>query len=214
MKKFITLAIIGAALSASSVFGATINPYYTTGTFSSATELAGQNFTAVEAFNAVSSIFTITPATTSIGTHNVSGGVWNDVVSQATSPVMSTSISLTSGNSMLGVIGLWDLSPGSAGSNLAITINFQGGGSQTLTYILGSGVGGNTGQSTTPFYFGFTSDQAFTSFTISAASNGGVENFTLDNLQAVSPAAVPEPSTFGMVGLAMVGLGLLRRSRR
>ena len=205
------------ALAVSSAFGATINPYSTTGSFSSSTELAGHAFTAEENFNAVSSIFTIT-VSNAAGTHVVSGGVWNDVVSQG--GPQTTTISLTSGEAMLGLIGLWDLSPNGAGSNLRITVNFQGGGSQDLTQILGNTIlgapgDGNPGQSATPFTFGFTSSQAFTSITISGALNVGVENYTLDNLQAGLVAnAIPEPGTFGMVGLAMVGLGLLRRTRR
>ena len=181
-------------------------------------DLSGQTFTAVENFNAVSSIFTITPSVPG-ATHSVSGGVWNDVVSSTSSPAQTTTISLTNGNSMLGVIGLWDLSPGQNGSNIQITINFVGGGSQTLTQILGGTTGfasgnANTGNATSQFTFGFTSSQAFSSFTLSGAIPVGQEAFNLDGLQAVSPTAVPEPGTFGLVGLAMVGLGLLRRARR
>ncbi len=75
-------------------------------------------------------------------------------------------------------------------------------------------VSGNTGNSTGPFFFGFTSDVAFTSFTLSANLNGITENYTLDNLTALTTSPVPEPATFGLMGLALVGLGFARRSRR
>jgi hypothetical protein len=39
----------------------------------------------------------------------------------------------------------------------------------------------------------------------------GVEHYTLDNLQI---AAVPEPATLSMLGIALLGVGAIRRYRR
>jgi hypothetical protein len=76
-------------------------------------------------------------------------------------------------------------------------------------------LGYTVGNFSGPFFFGFISDQAFTSFTVSASSPYGAENYTMDNLFILDPPApVPEPATMGLMGGALVGLAALRRIRR
>ena len=222
MKRFLTLAITGAVLLAGSAFGATINPYTDSTAFANATALYTSSNT--ETFNtATSSIFTLTQIGGGLnrGTDTVGGKWYDGVLNTAGGGAAQTSnISLIGGGNMYGVSGTWDLSFLSSGGGVKITLNLAGGGTQTLTQTLGNTnsqlglVSGNTGNSTGPFFFGFTSDVAFTSFTLSANLNGITENYTLDNLTALTTSPVPEPATFGLMGLALVGLGFARRSRR
>lgn len=203
-------------LMAGSAFGAVINPYTDSTAFGNATALYTSS--ATETFNnATSSIFTI---------NDVGGGSFRgidttqqklyDAVSNTNlgAAVQTANIGLIGNGNMYGVSGTWDLSFLNAGAGVKITLNLVGGGTQTLTQILGVSPSGNTGDSSAPFFFGFTSDTAFTSFTLSANLNGVTENFTIDNLKALTAVPTPEPATFGMMGLALVGLGIARRARR
>ncbi len=115
----------------------------------------------------------------------------------------------------------FDLSPFGAGQGVLLTITFSNNTTQQLAVALGGLAG--TGFET-PFFFGFTSDTAFSSVTLSGGSvtpgqNG--ETFNLDNLlleqagtNTQEPSGVPQPSTFGLMGLAMVGLGFARKFRK
>jgi PEP-CTERM motif len=54
---------------------------------------------------------------------------------------------------------------------------------------------------------------AFTNnITFSVPSGGG--NFSLSSLTLDVASSVPEPATFGLAGLALVGVALVRRKRR
>jgi hypothetical protein len=100
------------------------------------------------------------------------------------------------------------------GGGLRFTFNLVGGG--TLTAIASSSLFNG------PTFLGFITDTPFNSFTMSTTANltdnlgrpYGVEHYTLDNLQVAAPAVVPEPATLSMVGIALLGLGALRRYRR
>jgi hypothetical protein len=89
---------------------------------------------------------------------------------------------------------------------IKFTLNLVGGGS-----VL---VGTEVPNTSTGEFFGFVSTDAFTSvFYDGGTQPGSAETHTLDNLQF---AAVPEPATFGLMGLAMAGLSAAayRKSRR
>ena len=53
--------------------------------------------------------------------------------------------------------------------------------------------------------------QSVTSLIFSAQSEPNATTGSRSTSISVQPSAVPEPATFGMAGLALVGLGLLRR---
>ncbi len=91
-----------------------------------------------------------------------------------------------------------------------------------ISYILGS-------QSVSPFgnivdpnpspfnypydgFLGFVSDESFNTLTLGGAGVNGGDVFTLDNLTFGDPT--PEPGTFGLIGLAGVGLALIRSEVR
>ena len=170
--------------------------------------------------------FNSTPAGSTVsltpsGNNNYSGidnvnNLWRDVLTSGTVPnqtdpsllaVSSTTVTWSQGP-MSAVGGFWNTAPNSEGGGINILLNLAGGGTAnvgTLGPING--------------FFGWLSTDAFTSFVLSTNNNlqdnfgrpYGVEHYTLDDLQI---ATVPEPATLSMVGLALLGLGAIRRYRR
>jgi len=215
MRKFLTLSLLGAALTASTALGATIVTYTKAGLFNSST-IVGGSTTVTEDFNTNDSLFTTFDIQGTNGT--IPGFAAGQRISRVTN-TYSELVTLDGGN-MVAFGGTWDLAPAfGLGAGLRLTIALVGGGTQVVTPILGY----DAGSGAAPFFFGFTSDVAFTSVTISQGGQNGVntEGFSLDNLLVeqsggvvVQQGAVPEPSTFGLMGLAMVGLGMVRRFRR
>lgn len=135
-------------------------------------------------------------------------GAFHDQVD--TLPLQTATIHLTNGNLMYGMGATFNLAPG--GTDLMFLLHFADGRIQILPVILGLTDGGKDG----PFFFGFTSDVAFTSVTIGASPLGfGYQNYTLDDLMISDPpvetSATPEPATFALAGTVLVALGLLRR---
>lgn len=122
--------------------------------------------------------------------------------------VPSTTTVTWSGPSMFAAGGLWNTSPVNEGGGINIVLNLAGGGTQTVTTI-----GPING------FFGWISDVPFNSFTLSTNANlqdpfsrpYGIEHYTVDNLQI---AAIPEPTTLSMLGVALLGLGAFRRFQR
>jgi hypothetical protein len=153
------------------------------------------------------------------GNNNYSGNfgdLFKDVLTSGQVPnpsdptllALSTTTFTWSGGPMNAVGGIWDTSPVSEGGKINIVLNLVGGGTAAVATI-----GPING------FFGWVSSVAFTSFTLSTNNNlvdnfsrpYGVEHYNLDNLQI---ATVPEPATLSIVGLALFGLGAMRRYRR
>ncbi len=186
--------------------------YNNLGTFTASTVVGGATLS-VENFNTgSSSLFTLTNNGAQSSFVNLGGGnfVWQSAVGVG----ITQTITPTGPLSAFG--GTIDTSTGIIGSGLSITVNYASGGPSVFSNI-GNGV----------FFWGVgvgVADPLITSVVISAGTNPGStgEIFQLDNLQSVvrgtvegpPPSGVPEPSTFGLMGLAMLGLGLVRKARR
>jgi hypothetical protein len=219
MKKLFILSLLGAALTASTALGATIVTYTNSAAFNAST-IVGGTATVTEDFNTNDSLFTTFDIQ---GSANATPGFTGGARTSRVTTTYSELITLDAGN-MVAFGGTWNLAPaGGLAAGLRITVNLLGGGSQLLTEILGYG---STGDGNSPFFFGFTSDVAITSVIVSQAGQAGLftEGYSLDNVLVEQsgvvippvdpPSGVPEPSTFGLAGIAMVGLGLVRRFRR
>ncbi len=207
MRKLTWLAMASAALLLGQGGRLLAGPIITTYTSQAAFDAAvGQTFT--EPFNSTG-LQPFTGVVTSAGFIGpargvLTGSVWNDRVTLSGGE--STTFSYKPGD-LFGAGALWDTSPAGEGQGLHLTINLVGGGTASVAQI-GPIDGG---------FFGFTSSEAFTSFTITAGTNPGVaETFDMDNLQfAPFAAAVPEPSTLALFGLtALAGAGYRAWRRR
>lgn len=226
MKRFLALSVLGSALTATSAFAATILTYTDSGSFNSSSVVGGST-TVIEDFNTNASLFTTFNVEGTVGgTPGFTGGVRTTRVT----PSYSEVITLDAG-SMTAWGATFNMAPGSGlGSGLRVRITFADTSTQLVTLSSGpfSGqnaiIGYNVGDGGT-FFFGFTSDTAFTSVTLLSAGASGLQNetFNLDNMlveqsgDAPEPppsGGVPEPSTFGLMGAAMVGLGLFRKFRQ
>jgi hypothetical protein len=100
------------------------------------------------------------------------------------------------------------------GMNIGVQ-NTWNSGSLDVTYHLSTGEVITTtapmlyGTNNAMAYFGFTSDVAISSFNVNGPSQGvAIDNFSY------SAAPVPEPSTYAMLGLGLLGMGLLRRRQQ
>jgi hypothetical protein len=229
MKKYLILTALGTVLSASSAFAANIVVY--TGAVGTglgtayaafnASTVVGGAATINEAFSTNVSMFDNFSLTQNgASPDGFVRGFAGQRVTQVSTNGESETVGLLVGN-MTAVGADWNLSPGGAGQFVVLTIRFANNTTQTIETL-----GQTVGNSNSPFFFGFTSDVEFASFTLSAGTGSGIaERFNYDNLLAErsgsiiidpepGPGPVPEPSTLGLMGLAMAGLGLVRRFRR
>lgn len=227
MKKLITLAVLSAAFTAPSAFGALVT-YNTSASFI-ASSVVGGTVTGTEAFGGSSStLFTITNNPN--GGSSISGGIRSTKVTNGalSQPIYSETITpiagaAVTGGTLNGPLSAWGadfdiVTLGGIGQGLNAIINFVGGSSTTISNInlLEPSPDGI-------FFFGVTvgaGDPLITSVILQAANQNSpdsiAESFSYDNVLvkgAITSSGVPEPSTFGLMGAAMIGLGLLRRLR-
>jgi len=100
--------------------------------------------------------------------------------------------------------------------------NYQGGGITSVPVVvqalgsLGSNVSVTVNTLAAPgvVFAGFvaTGGETITSITLTPSFTGGGATATLiDNFRSNAPAPVPEPTTFGLIGLGLIGVAALRR---
>jgi hypothetical protein len=130
---------------------------------------------------------------------SVAGGLWADRVDPG-----GDQTTFSFAQATLGFGGDWDLAPEGAGTGIAVTVEFAGGGSQA--------VGTEIPNTTTGFSFwGFTSDMAFTSVTLTSGTVPNIaETYEMDNM-TISP--IPLPAAAWLLGGGLIALGGFGRRR-
>ncbi len=120
----------------------------------------------------------------------------------------STTISYT--QKLLGIGGDFDLSLNEPGMGIKLLLK----GATFSDYKITTEISKNA----TGGFFGIVSDTAFSSLQLMAGSQGtyGVngEQYSLDNLTlATATAPIPEPETYALMGIGLIGLFAARRRK-
>lgn len=120
----------------------------------------------------------------------------------------STTISYT--QKLLGMGGNFDLSLNEPGMGIKLFLN----GATFSDYKITTEISKNTSGG----FFGIVSDTAFSSLRLMAGTQGisGVngEQYSLDNLTlATATAPIPEPETYALMGMGLIGLLAARRRK-
>lgn len=136
--------------------------------------------------------------TSDAGSVNVGLGVWDDIL-QPAGTIQETTFSFDP--ALLAFGGDWDLTPGGGGpSGIRVTLTLINQGTQVLTEKIDQVIQGG-------YFFGFTSDVAFTDVLLQADDVINAESFYLDDMvyeqQIVSN---PIPATVWLFGTGLFGL--------
>jgi hypothetical protein len=130
---------------------------------------------------------------------SIADGVMNDRLTNTDSTTISYD------DKLQGVGGDFDLSPGGPGMGIKLTL-ING---SLMSFLVPKEINSNyTGQ-----FFGIVSDTAFSSLKLTAGTqNGFGERYSLDNL-VLAAAPVPEPETYALMGMGLIGLIAARRRK-
>ena len=131
------------------------------------------------------------------------GFQWNDEIKD--DPLQTTTWSWAGSPPMVAFGGDFDLEvPGGPGSGIDIWANFAGSGWAFVLAIPNTATIGD--------FYGFTSTVAFTDvrFEDDGLPAGWTETYNMDNL---SYAWVPEPSTYMLIGAGLLGMAFWRRRK-
>ncbi|WP_206434477.1 PEP-CTERM sorting domain-containing protein [Iodobacter ciconiae] len=137
-------------------------------------------------------------------TYSVPGGKMVDRLTKK----HSTTISYTSG--LLGIGGNFDLSLNDPGMGIKLVLS----GDTFSNFVIPTEIN----KYTTGGFFGLISDTAFSSLKLMAGTQGtpcvNGEQYSLDNLSLATVAApVPEPETYALMGVGLIGLIAARRRK-
>ncbi|MQQ10439.1 VPLPA-CTERM sorting domain-containing protein [Epibacterium sp. SM1979] len=150
------------------------------------------NVTPVE-LSADSSVLTITGADV-----RFNDGVLRDRINLNDAP----DTVFTFNQAVLGFGGLFDLSPFGAGAGISLTVTV-GDASFALAETIAPETAGS--------FFGFLSDTAFTSFSLSEGTGGlPVETYELSNVVS-APAPIPLPASLPLLAAALGAFAVLHR---